>query len=295
MNRTLVVGIILFIPVLVMALLGPQLAPRDRLYRQALRFEETPNGTIIDGPPAAPSQEYPLGTDKSGRDILSMLLHGAKWTVGITLFLAAFKVLLGAWLGIRRVFLPKVKPLRANPLSSLPHIVFLFLVLGSISLNFPFNEMILVSVFAFIMLLFGTPATIAAFEIHGRELSQREFYVAAQASGAGRFYLIRHHMLPFLYERFLTIFLGEMINILNTLGQMGIFGIFLGATVKTFDPLVLNSRLYEWAGLVGQARFYIYNYQWILLFPLAAYLLFLFSLYLIQEGLKKHFRRNYRL
>ena len=284
------------LPVLAAVFFGPVLAPYARDYSEAVRYEETENGRELVVPPSPPSAEYRLGTNKAGRDILSLILYGARWTVGTTFILAALKVIIGGFFGLYSVFRGRHRQagIKAIPLNALPQIVFLYFVLATISINFPFNKMIIIVLFGIIVLIFGTPANAAAIEAACREQTEKEYYLAAKASGAGKAYLLFHHIFPFIKERLLSLFLGEMIAVLNTIGQMGIFGVFLGATVKTFSPPLLHSRLFEWAGLVGQARFHIYSEQWILLGPLAAYVIFLLSLYLIMEGIKQNYRKTFR-
>ncbi len=296
MNFRLVIGAVL-LPVLIVAFFGPSLAKCLLTFSEQVRYELTDKGRELVAPLSPPSEDFFLGTDKGGRDILSLILYGARWTVGITFILAALKVLIGGLFGISAALNQRknIHMIKATPLNALPQIVFIYFVLARISINFPFNELILISIFSVIVLIFGTPASAAAIEAVGRELASKEFFTAARASGAGNIYLVTHHILPFLKERLLTLFIGEMISVLNTIGQMGIFGVFLGVTVMTFDPPTYNSRLHEWAGLVGQARFYIYNDQWILFGPLGAYIIFLTSLYMIHEGLKFNFRKTYRI
>lgn len=297
MNKRMIAGIILLLPVLAAAVFGPMLAPYAKAYSEPVRFEEAENSRKIIAPPSAPSSEHKLGTNKRGKDILSLILYGARWTVGTTVILAALKVLAGGILGLSAVFRRKQhrSDFHAAPLNALPQIVFLYFMLAKISINFPFNEMILITIFGVIVLIFGTPASASSIEAAARELTDKEFYTAAKISGASRLYLTTHHILPFLKERLLSLFINEMISVLNTIGQMGIFNVFLGATVLTWGPPIFSSRLNEWAGLVGQARYYIYNEQWILAGPLAAYVLFLLSLYFLLEGLKRHYRKTYRL
>jgi len=37
---------------------------------------------------------FPLGTDQYGRDILSIMLHGAKYSLGTTIVVAFFRIIL---------------------------------------------------------------------------------------------------------------------------------------------------------------------------------------------------------
>ena len=56
-----------------MALIGPYIAPHDV------------GGVTGDDVFAPMSAQYPLGTDYLGRDMLSRILHGAPYTIGMAL------------------------------------------------------------------------------------------------------------------------------------------------------------------------------------------------------------------
>ena len=297
MNGRILTGIILIIPVLAAAIFGGLIAPYDMDFSEPIVFEKDGEETEIIVPPFPPSKEHPMGTDGRGKDILSLLIFGARWTVATTILIALVKTLLAGLIGLISAFRQPIhfRGLKSTPLNALPQIVFLYFILSEISINFPFNVLILISVFGLLVIAFGTPAGAAAVEATTRELMKKEYYSAAKASGAGKLYLTVHHIMPFLKERLLTLFISDMISVLNTIGQMGVFGIFLGATVMTFSPISTYSRLNEWAGLVGLARYYIYSEQWILLAPLSCYMIFLISLYMLLEGFRIKFRKDYRL
>ena len=295
-NLPLVLGVILLMPILTAALVGPLLSPYQADYTESVRYEDTPEGRVIVAPPSPPSPVYLLGTNKKGHDILTLLLHGARWTVFSTTILAFLKLLSGTVWGIRRAFRPPnpLATVSAGPMNALPLVVFLYFILAPISNNFPFSPMILVILFGVVITIFGTPAIAISLEAAAREQMEQEFFMAAQAAGASAPYLIRHHLMPFLKERLVILFVTETTLTLNTIGQMGIFSVFLGGTIETFDPRTFNSRLHEWAGLVGQSRFNIFSNQWILLPPLTAYIITVLGLFLLSEGLQRHYRRTYR-
>lgn len=85
-----IMGFVLLIIITVVAVAAPFIAPHD------------PNEIVLDAkltPPIWQSEgnwEYPLGTDKLGRDILSRLIYGAR----ISLFVGFGSVLLGGLIGV---------------------------------------------------------------------------------------------------------------------------------------------------------------------------------------------------
>ncbi|MFF7841914.1 dipeptide/oligopeptide/nickel ABC transporter permease/ATP-binding protein [Streptomyces ossamyceticus] len=78
-----------FLAVVVLtALLAPVLAPHDPLDQQ----------TLVGGT-GAPSAAHWMGQDSLGRDILSRLMHGARWSLAIGLGATALALLVGAFVG----------------------------------------------------------------------------------------------------------------------------------------------------------------------------------------------------
>lgn len=78
-----------FLAVVVLtALLAPLLAPHDPLDQQALV-----------GGTGAPSAEHWMGQDSLGRDILSRLMYGARWSLAIGLGATGLALVVGAFVG----------------------------------------------------------------------------------------------------------------------------------------------------------------------------------------------------
>ena len=63
--------LILAVVLAALAMFGPALAPHD------------PTAIGIPNRLAPPGAQYPLGTDAMGRCVLSRLLHGASWSLGL--------------------------------------------------------------------------------------------------------------------------------------------------------------------------------------------------------------------
>lgn len=87
-NRGALLGAGLILLVAVIAVLAPLFYPTDPL-------------RIVGAPELWPGEDpdFPLGTDSLGRDILAMIVHGARATLLIGLFASAVATLIGVTVG----------------------------------------------------------------------------------------------------------------------------------------------------------------------------------------------------
>ena len=94
-NPSLLIGAVLGLVLVVVVALGPSLAP--------YRVVGTDPDFYFPGtdirPPLAPGAQFILGTDVQGRDILSLVLVGARRTLGIALLAMLARILVGSVLG----------------------------------------------------------------------------------------------------------------------------------------------------------------------------------------------------
>jgi len=81
-------GLVFILAVAFMALLAPLLMPYD------------PYGIDLGDRLANPTWEHPMGTDELGRDVLSRIGYGAKWSLGIGLLVVVITSSLGTFLGL---------------------------------------------------------------------------------------------------------------------------------------------------------------------------------------------------
>ena len=87
-NRGALIGACVILLVALAAVLAPLLFPVDPL-------------RIVGTPELWPGEDpaFPLGTDSLGRDILAMIVHGARATLLIGLFASAVATLIGVTVG----------------------------------------------------------------------------------------------------------------------------------------------------------------------------------------------------
>lgn len=86
MTATVAAGVVMFW--IIMAVLGPSLAPYSA-------------GKVVDPDAFGPlSMKFPLGTDYLGRDMLTRVLIGARYTIGLALLATAIACVVGTLLGL---------------------------------------------------------------------------------------------------------------------------------------------------------------------------------------------------
>ncbi|MEM6431228.1 MAG: ABC transporter permease, partial [Deinococcota bacterium] len=86
-NQLGLAGAVIVLLLIVMALTAPWLAPNDPAEQSLLNRRQPPNET------------YLLGTDEFGRDILSRLLYGARYTLLISVSSVGIGLIIGGSLG----------------------------------------------------------------------------------------------------------------------------------------------------------------------------------------------------
>ncbi|MCX5996278.1 MAG: ABC transporter permease, partial [Chloroflexi bacterium] len=143
--------------------------------------------TVIEGRP-----EHPLGTDSKGRDMLAMLVSGARISLLVGLLATGIAIFLGTFLGVLSAFLGGWVD---NALMRFTDIM----------MTFPFFLLLVLIVFIFgpslaiIVLVIGlTGWTGAARLIRSEALSlrTRDFITASKALGASDTRVIFNHLIP---------------------------------------------------------------------------------------------------
>ena len=82
-NTQFIFFLILALIIILIAIFAPQIAPRDP-------FEAIMADTL-----KAPSKEYPFGTDILGRDLLSRIIYGTRYSLFMTLTLIFTVLIVG--------------------------------------------------------------------------------------------------------------------------------------------------------------------------------------------------------
>ena len=269
--------------VVVVAYLAPQLiAPYGPDERG--RTMQIFNGRLI-ARPFPPSQIYPLGTDDSGRDMLSRIVHGTSRTVGLCLAVALFRLVIGGGLGA-------VAGWRGGALghqilsfgavsSSIPSLLFAFVFILAIGPRLGFG------VFLLGMGLTGWAELTGIVSGAIRWIRAQPYMDSAMALGSSPPHILRRHVLPNLAPQLLPALALELSAVLLTLGELGFLGLSLGEPFSEYVPQgIREPRLAEWAGMLSGTRVTIFTAPWLPLAPAGAFLVTILGLNLLAAGLR---------
>jgi oligopeptide transport system permease protein len=179
-NRLALVGLVVVVAIALVALLADVLSPYPR---DLAVFTET-----LD----PPSPEHLLGTDAVGRDFLTRVLHGARTSMLVGLFVVLFSALIGiplgafaAWRGgwVDFAFLRVVEIMTAIP-------AFIIAVILVTIFGAGLDKLILFFV------LFGWIPEARLARAQFLALKPREYVLSARALGASDRRLLGRHILP---------------------------------------------------------------------------------------------------
>ena len=253
-TAAIVAGALISTDLAILALIGPSIAPFEVTDAEKLVYRETDHGIDLFVSPDRPSARHPFGTDEWGYDVLTLMLHGARYTVFGTVLIAALRVLLGGMVGLQ-IGLGAARSRKTGGLSalnSLPVFVVLLFLLRGINNNPPLAPAAMAALQGVMIAVLGIPRIVTVVRSRTHHVLEEPFVEAARAAGAGRSHLLRRHVFPFVKDTVLVEFAHELVAVLTLVGILGIFSIYFGGTRMTVRPVMSHSITHEWGGLANQ-------------------------------------------
>ena len=179
-NRLAITSLVVLVTLAMVALLASVIAPYSPTDVDARAF----------GKP--PSLEHLLGTDRSGRDVLSRLMHGARVSlsvgvVAVSIYLV-IGIALGALAGYRRGLTDALVGRFTDTVMAVPALIIILAVVPIIGRS-PLNIMVVIG-------LLNWPAVTRLVRGEFLSLREREFTLAARGIGARDRRIILRHILP---------------------------------------------------------------------------------------------------
>ncbi len=263
-NRGAVIGLWVFLALILIAILAPLIAPHDPTAqaRDALLMPPV----WADGG----SSTYLLGTDAIGRDLLSRLLFGARFSLFIGLVVVTIALTGGIALGLVAGFfggwIDSVIMRVMDVVLAFPSLL-LALVLVAILGPGLTNAMIAIALVLQPHFARLTRAAVMAEK-------NREYVMAARVAGASKLRLMFRTILPNC--------LGPLI----VQGTLSFSNAILDAAALGFLGMGAQPPTPEWGTMLAEAREFILRAPWVVTFPGIAILITVLAINLVGDGLR---------
>jgi peptide/nickel transport system permease protein len=220
------IGLALLLFYVAVAIVGPFVVRGDP-YQQQLRFAGDP-----------PSWSAPLGYDELGRDMLTRIVHGARYTLGIGVAAivggGGVGIALGAVAGYARGFADALIMRLVDVMLAFPSILLALAIVSTLGTGV-LNLILATGLYAIPQYARLTRATFLS-------LGETEFVHAATVSGAGGSRIVVRHMLP------------NALAPLIVQTSYATAAVILAASGLSFLGLGVQPPIPEWGAMLSRGR-----------------------------------------
>lgn len=257
-NRMATIGASVILFFILVAISAPLLAPHDPTAADAAaRLKK-------------PSLRHPLGTDRSGRDMLSRIIYGSRLSLQVGIVAVGIAIIIGSSLGLLAGYyggwLDNIVMRLMDIMLAFPSILLAIVVVAALGPNL-FNAMIAVSVVSI-------PAYARILRASVLTVKEREYVLAAKALGASNLRIITTAVLPnCLAPLIVQATIGMGTAILDAAGLS-----FLGLGAQPPTP--------EWGAMLNENFWSMRVAPWTVTTPGVAILLVVLGFNLLGDGLR---------
>lgn len=240
MSRIAKIGASIFIGLIVIAALFPSLlAPGSPLAVNPAEAFQTP------------SLQHPFGTDESGRDVYTRVIHGTSDSLTIGLAATALGMGIAIVLGVITAFGPRwIDAVILRALEVLYAIPTLLMALIIIAFTGPGTTPAIIAVG-----LSTAPGYSRLIRTHLRTLVNSEMFDAATVLGHSTWHKVRNHLIP------------NTLTTLLALITLGIGQAVIWASALSFLGLGTPPPAPEWGAMLASGRTYLHFAWWLTVFP----------------------------
>jgi len=293
-NFPFMMGMVIVLGLFVLVLFGPVWAPKNPyiagqhiIPHYDFQLQEYVR------PPLSPSPEFPLGTDRWGNDLLSLLMHGARNTLVACAFITMVRVILGLTLG-------GIAGWNEGQTSD-QLIMGLIVVITSVPMLI--SSMVLIYA---LDIRKGLPVFIVALSVIGwAEIAQyirSEFLVlrkmpyieGARSVGLSGLAIAVRHVLPNVLPQLLVISFLEMGAVMMLMGELGFVGVFIGGgsrigILQDMDPTEVFTlvEVPEWGAMLADGFRYLRSKPFVVFPPATAFFVSVVGFNALGEGLRR--------
>ncbi|MEP4197078.1 MAG: ABC transporter permease [Aliishimia sp.] len=211
-----------------LAVLGPLLAPHD------------PAAINIPARLSPPGGDWLLGTDALGRDIMSRLLHGARWSLGLAFVISLIGLVVGTCVGMAAALGGKAVDWAlmrvTDSFLAFPELVAAVVIAGI--LGGGINSLIL----ALSLTSWMRYARVARGV--GLSLQTRGYVIQAKLAGLSLFAIARWHYLPSLAPSLIVVWTGMFARAILGISALGFLGFGVQPPMSEWGAMLLDARVH---------------------------------------------------
>jgi peptide/nickel transport system permease protein len=252
------IGLGIFVVMVLIALVGPLLAPHS-----PTEFVGAPN--------AGPSGQTIFGTDFLGRDVLSRFLYGGRSVLGLAVASTAFGVGLGVVIGLSAAYAggvaDEVMMRTADVFLAFPQIVLALLVVSSLG---PKLWLIVVTVG-----ISHAPRVARVMRGAAQQVVERDFVKAAEAVGEKRRRILFSELLPNVSSPLLVEIGLRLTYSIQLVAAIS----FLGAGIQPPHA--------DWGLMISENRLDLAIQPWTVVLPVVAIALLTVGTNLVTDGISR--------
>lgn len=257
-DRAALVGLALVLTMMVLAIGAPVIAAHDPIEQTLVKRLEPP------------SLDYPFGTDDLGRDVFSRILHGGRISLRVGVVSVALGTVVGALLGLISGYAGRWVD---SAISRSMEIVLAFpgtlLAIAIVAARGPGLENTMLAVG-----LVSVPVYARLMRSSVLSLREREFVTAARCLGAPDSRILFRHILP------------NGVTPLIVQSTLGIAGAIVEAAALGFLGLGAQPPAPEWGAMLTDARQFLLNAPWAMIFPGLAIMVTVLGFNLFGDGVR---------
>lgn len=258
-NRLAFLGLLIIIALLVVAALADVLAPYSPTF-----------GDLKGSRLLAPSAEHWFGTDDLGRDILSRVIFGSRWTLYVVILVAVIAapigLLVGTVAGYAGGWIDAILMRITDIFLAFPKLI---LALAFVAALGPGIEN---AVLAIAITSWPPYARIARAET--LTVRNSDYIKAVQLMGASPYRIVLRHIMPLCISSLIVRVTLDMAGIILTAAGLGFLG--LGA----------QPPLPEWGAMIASGRRFVLDQWWVAGAPGFAILIVSLGFNLLGDGLR---------
>ncbi|HDR7800633.1 TPA: ABC transporter permease subunit [Bacillus tropicus] len=284
---------ITFLSVLMIVSIGYTLFSDGNIRELTMMYNEKGE---LEAAPFAPSSKFLFGSDVKGRDLVQLIIEGAKWTVGASIIIAILRVIVGGGIGLllgmygKRSF-PVISSF-FDPFSIVPMVMISYFMLNEV-LTFDSGAEVVplylrVSFQIIVLVCLAVPTVMLYVAQEVKRIKKEEFMLAATVLGGSKWHRLKRHIWPHMLPSFLLLVAQQFVSVLLLLLHLGLLKLFFGGTI--LFGLDADSVTKEWTGLIGQNFRHLTTHTWIVLIPIAFYSMTILAGNLISNSMQDAIR-----